>query len=216
MDLTKYIYAIFDCDGVILDSNAIKTEAFRLSLDNEPKYLVEKFIEYHKSNGGVSRYVKFDYFFTTMKGVDDSTVATKRALDKYSRIVKDKLLACDFIPGIYKVLEIFQENKIPCIVISGGDEQELQEVFEKRQISKYFFKIFGSPKTKLENMQRLHDILDLYQKGVYFGDARSDYEVASEFNQDFVFVEGRSEWHDWGKYKIGFSDIIEDFSSIPI
>ena len=39
---------IFDCDGVILNSNEIKSNAFAQSLKDEPTDLVDAFIEYHK------------------------------------------------------------------------------------------------------------------------------------------------------------------------
>ena len=52
LDISKYDYAIFDCDGVILNSNKIKSNAFAQSLNGESNDLVANFIEYHKQNGG--------------------------------------------------------------------------------------------------------------------------------------------------------------------
>ena len=65
--LEQFDYAIFDCDGVILDSNAIKTQAFREALPGEPEDLVEQLVSFHKATGGVSRYVKLEYFFKELK-----------------------------------------------------------------------------------------------------------------------------------------------------
>ena len=61
--IQEYDFFIFDCDGVILNSNSIKNFAFRLTLKNENKDLVDSFIKYHKENGGISRYEKFQHFF---------------------------------------------------------------------------------------------------------------------------------------------------------
>ncbi|NJM23241.1 MAG: hypothetical protein HC907_33605 [Richelia sp. SM1_7_0] len=55
---------IFDCDGVIFDSNALKTAAFREVLAAYPQEVVDKFIVYHQKTGGISRYVKLRAFFT--------------------------------------------------------------------------------------------------------------------------------------------------------
>ena len=55
-DLSKYKYALFDCDGVILQSNELKSAAFAGALAGEPEDLVAQFVAYHKENGGVSRY----------------------------------------------------------------------------------------------------------------------------------------------------------------
>ena len=67
-DFSQYKQVIFDCDGVILNSNDIKSNAFARSLIDEDKGLVKQFIEYHKKNGGVSRFKKFEYFFKNIKG----------------------------------------------------------------------------------------------------------------------------------------------------
>ena len=53
---------IFDCDGVILNSNKIKTNSFRALLSTYDKCAVDEFIKYHKTNGGISRYEKIKYF----------------------------------------------------------------------------------------------------------------------------------------------------------
>ena len=59
--MKKYKSIIFDCDGVILNSNKIKTESFRKILRNFDKRAIQEFIDYHENNGGLSRYIKLDY-----------------------------------------------------------------------------------------------------------------------------------------------------------
>jgi len=62
LDLLKYDYLIFDCDGVILDSNRLKSQAFADALLDEPPERIKAFVRYHKQHGGISRYEKFRYF----------------------------------------------------------------------------------------------------------------------------------------------------------
>ena len=62
MDINRYKTIIFDCDGVILNSNRIKTQAFKETLSNYKKELVDEFISYHELNGGISRYEKIRFF----------------------------------------------------------------------------------------------------------------------------------------------------------
>ena len=62
--ISKYKSLIFDCDGVILNSNKIKSNAFRKVLKKFNQIAVDEFIKYHKDNGGISRYIKFEYFLT--------------------------------------------------------------------------------------------------------------------------------------------------------
>jgi beta-phosphoglucomutase-like phosphatase (HAD superfamily) len=51
--MVSYSCAIFDCDGVILDSNPVKIDAFRVALADEDPALVEALIAEHRRTGGV-------------------------------------------------------------------------------------------------------------------------------------------------------------------
>ena len=62
LDLAGYKYIVFDCDGVILDSNQIKTDAFTYALSSYKKSEINKLISYHKKWWSF-RYRKFNYFF---------------------------------------------------------------------------------------------------------------------------------------------------------
>ena len=62
-DFSIYDYLIFDCDGVILDSNRLKSKAFAYALPGEPIQLVQAFVDYHQKRGGISRYEKFSHYF---------------------------------------------------------------------------------------------------------------------------------------------------------
>ena len=66
INLQDYDIFIFDCDGVILDSNKLKSDAFRQALEYEPEEMVEELVRYHKLNGGISRYEKFNYFYKSI------------------------------------------------------------------------------------------------------------------------------------------------------
>ena len=46
---------------LILNSNKIKTEAFRKILKKYNQNTVYEFINYHKNNGGISRYINKEF-----------------------------------------------------------------------------------------------------------------------------------------------------------
>ena len=60
--VTDYSTLVFDCDGVVLDSNKVKTEAFYQATLPYGKSAAQAMVDYHVANGGVSRYKKFTYF----------------------------------------------------------------------------------------------------------------------------------------------------------
>ena len=55
----------FDFDGVLVESSNIKTDAFRRLFSDYPDK-VDELVEYHKKNMGISRYVKFQYFYEVL------------------------------------------------------------------------------------------------------------------------------------------------------
>lgn len=196
LPISSYRVAIFDCDGVILASNKLKSEAFALALSNDDPELVKEFVLYHKKNGGISRYIKFEHYFKNIKKQTDYSKAIDLALDRYSFICRNGLMKCLEVPGVRATLKFLNSKRIPCFVVSGGDQKEVQGVFKERGLSAFFEEILGSPLSKTENLSSLKSKNRLEMPGIYFGDARSDMEAAKSFGLDFVFVAGISEWSE--------------------
>ena len=57
---------VFDCDGVILDSNAIKSAAFAAVTQRFGPQVSASFADYHRRHGGISRHAKFAWLLDTM------------------------------------------------------------------------------------------------------------------------------------------------------
>lgn len=188
-----YRSAIFDCDGVILDSNDLKTSAFRRALAGELPALVDEFIDYHQSHGGISRYVKFDYFFRVVKGAANHANETSGALQRYAEICRKGLAECALIPGVIETLRYMRPLGVDCYVISGGDQDEVRAALAERRLSQYFSGIYGSPRNKIEHLGDLVKA-GLRMPSIYFGDAESDSKAAHQYGLDFVYIAARSEW----------------------
>ena len=59
--IKDYETIIFDCDGVILNSNNIKIQAFYETALIYGHDLANELVKYHIENGGISRYQKFEF-----------------------------------------------------------------------------------------------------------------------------------------------------------
>ena len=129
IDLSDYDYVVFDCDGVILDSNRLKTEAFVSALDDEPDQYVDKMIAYHKANGGISRYKKLRYYFEEINPRKDAEKKIEQAISRFAEIVYRGLMECNYIPGVLDFIEEVKKKELHIFVVSGSDEEELREVF---------------------------------------------------------------------------------------
>jgi len=208
--LGEYNQIVFDCDGVILDSNEIKSKAFLESLSGEDELMLQSFLEYHMANGGISRFVKFEYFFKNIKQQKDYQKDLNDALKRYSKLSFERLLSSGEIKGVRGVLEFLSSQNIDCFVVSGGEQGEVRAVLERKGLSQYFREIFGSPIKKENHLSNLH--LD---KALYFGDAKSDYTAAMKFNMDFVYIDGASDWKDGVDFcKSRGVNIFKDFSCL--
>ena len=193
INLQDYDIFIFDCDGVILDSNKLKSDAFRQALEYEPEEMVEELVRYHKLNGGISRYEKFNYFYKSIKSSNNVSEDCDRAIEKFAAFVSKGLLEVNHVPGVISFFNKIAPSK-DLFVNSGSDEKELRQIFEQRDISHYFKEIYGSPNTKEKNLKKILGEYGKNKQCIFFGDSNSDYLAASSNKIDFVYISDYSEW----------------------
>jgi phosphoglycolate phosphatase-like HAD superfamily hydrolase len=196
VDISKYKTVIFDCDGVIFQSNNIKTNAFRNALIGESDDLVDKFISYHQDNGGISRYVKFEHYYRNIKYEEQYLLMSEKAISRYAKIVLDQLMEVQYVPGFLEIINYLNNNKIPCFVVSGGDQSELHSIFKGRKIFDKFIEVLGSPITKNTHVGTMVKNNKLNYPTIFFGDSRSDMDAALNNGIDFCFISQFSEWLD--------------------
>jgi phosphoglycolate phosphatase-like HAD superfamily hydrolase len=192
-----YDTLVFDCDGVILDSNRIKTEAFLSVTLPFGEAAARNFLDYHRRHGGISRNEKFAYFIDAILGTQATgrEELLARLLEAYAAICARELLRCPLIPGVAALLAALPE-RVRAHVVTGGAQAEVREVFAARGLSRHFSSVLGSPTSKRDNMRALAAAGAFRGRALYFGDAELDMRLAEEFGLEFVYVYGVSEWPD--------------------
>lgn len=191
--LKKDIF-IFDCDGVILDSNKIKTHAFRSTLAHHEQSEIEDFITYHMLNGGISRFEKFEYFCNSIHKCN-SYCDMNEMLTVFSKSCRKLLAEAPITTGCIDFLNLLRSHGKTCFVNSGGKEDEVNEILKFKNLQHFFKEILGSPNTKNQNMERIKNLYDIDSSNcVFFGDAFSDYQCSKLYNIDFVFLSDFTEW----------------------
>ena len=188
IDLAQYRTLIFDCDGVILNSNPIKTEAFYQAALPYGEDAARALREYHVLNGGISRYHKFDWFLTEVVGQPEPDPEERQALlDAYANNVWDGMLSCEVDEAIFELRK--QTPHARWMVASGSDEQELRDIFETRQLTPLFDGgIYGSPRSKLQILSDLDHATRLSRPALFLGDTPYDAKAARAAHLDFFFV----------------------------
>jgi len=207
--LTNYTTLVFDCDGVVLDSNKVKTEAFYKATLPYGEVLAEAMVKYHIFNGGVSRYKKFAYFLEQIVPVhakEQHGPNLDELLQAYAGSVRAGLLSCDVAHGLERLRRIMPSAR--WLIVSGGDQTELRDVFAQRGISKWFDGgIFGSPDTKDEILARELTLGNIQHPSLFLGDSKYDYKAASEAGLDFIFMSDWSEVVDWQHWIEGLGEV---------
>lgn len=199
MNLLDYKTLVFDCDGVVLNSNKVKTQAFYNAALPYGEQAALQLVDYHVSNGGVSRYTKFEYFLDVIVGITDKKGIFESLLNRYAEEVSKGLMVCEVAAGLLEL-----RNQTPgakWLIVSGGDEQELRELFHKRNISDLFDGgIYGSPDTKDTILARELTNGNISEPAVFMGDSRYDHIASTAAGMDFVFISSWSEFPEWPAY----------------
>lgn len=173
--------AVFDFDGVVLESADIKTRAFRRLFDGN-----EEAVDYHLAHQGVSRYEKFRHITTKILERPYSEEDEQRLAARFSELVFDEVLVCPFVPGAQALLER-RRHELPLFVASGTPEAELRHIASARGLLGCFNGIYGTPPTKGEILRAILEETRLDQDAVLMvGDAMTDLEGARAAGVRFV------------------------------
>ena len=205
MNLLDYSSILFDCDGVVLDSNKIKSSSFYNTAAKYCESSALQFLKYHQRNGGISRYVKFKHFIDNILPLSSDNISYQDApsvntlLEQYAQNIKEKLLICSIAESLCSLRR--ETKQADWYVITGGDENEVKEIFKTRKIDQYFNKgIYGSPKSKEENITKLMIEKKIRYPAVFLGDSSYDYRVACKFGIDFIFISEWTELENWEQF----------------
>lgn len=214
LDVGKHGAFFFDFDGVIVNSVNIKGEAFGSLFTEYGSEIVQKVMDHHFSNGGVSRYDKFTHYYREFLGKEITAEIMEEIDRSYSEKVVEKVIAAPAVDGVMEFLKALYQRQKLMFIVSITPEEEVRYIAQQRDIADLFVEIVGSPRGKGENLQYLLKRYSLAgERAVFFGDAVGDYRAAIENGVTFVGVNG------CGGHELDhFSDImkISDFRSIDV
>jgi phosphoglycolate phosphatase-like HAD superfamily hydrolase len=201
IDVTKYKTIVFDCDGVVLDSNITKIDSYFRTAKKlgATDMQAQMLVDHHVKFGGISRYPKFVWYIEkVLKGKATKTVV-QEYLDAFSLAVKRGLMRCEIADGLHTL-----RNKIPdakWLVVSGGDQQEIRDLFDKRELVDLFDSgLFGSPDNKDEILAREKENGNIKFPALFIGDSKYDYESSTRAGLDFVFLSDWTDIPDWKSF----------------
>ncbi len=176
---------IFDLDGVIIESAGIKTEAFRELFSAYPDKLPE-IMAYHEKNAGISRYVKFRYFYEHILNKKLTSEKEKELGEVFSKIALLQILKASLVAGIENFLNNNAKQYL-LFIASGTPEEELKYILKQRGLDTYFKDAYGTPDSKTEITRRiLKENRLTASEAVFIGDAASDLQAATDTGVTFI------------------------------
>jgi phosphoglycolate phosphatase-like HAD superfamily hydrolase len=196
-NINQYSTLIFDCDGVILNSNFQKIEAYRnaaikFGADTNQ---AEALVKHHIELTGISRNIKFHYFLETIMGRKATEEDMNFLFKNLNNEVISLLKNCEVTLGLEKLKN--QTQGIPWMIASGGDQEELRFLFSDKKINHLFDRgIFGSPKSKHQIIES-HMPNKNFLPALFLGDSFYDIETAMKYNLDFIFVSDWTDLENW-------------------
>ena len=199
--ITEYSTLVFDCDGVVLDSNQTKIQAYFDTAINygATESQAQALVDYHVRLGGISRFVKFDYFLKEILKKPADSAEVQWLLDEFGRILEYELMHCEIAPGLNEIKRATPQAK--WLLVSGGDQDELRNLFSKRGIAELFEGgIFGSPDNKDQILKREIESGNLQFPALFLGDSRYDHQASIAAGLDFVFLTDWTDVPEWQKY----------------
>ncbi len=178
----------WDFDGVLINSNEIRDQGFIITLKEYPDWQVDQLMAFHHQNGGLSRYVKFKYFFENIRMETVEQGRIDELASAFSKIMRGLLVNPDLL--IKENMHFIERNydDFNMHIVSGSDGNELKYLCEEMDILKYFKSVHGSPTPKTQLVAELI-AKNNYNKNecILIGDSINDYEAANDNN---IFFKG--------------------------
>jgi phosphoglycolate phosphatase len=183
--MSRITALVLDFDGVILESNQLKTRAFERVFARFPEH-AGAMMAYHHAHMSASRFVKFRHLVTACLGRDDDDPLVEELGRAFSAEMRRKMIDCPFVPGAEAFLAM-ASARLPVFLASVTPEGELQAILEQRNLASYFTRVYGCP--PWTKARALADVVSRHggATGILFvGDSAGDQRAANETGVEFV------------------------------
>lgn len=184
---------VFDFDGVLVDSNAVKRKAYFdifAPLSNTHKIVAACLTEEREGD----RYQVIASILRRLRNIgltwgnDALLDAVVRYAEQYNQICETYTANCREILGASACLKNLAKH-YKLYVNSATPEEPLQRVIQQRGWEPYFQDVLGSPHTKIENLNKIMQKINVKSKEIVFvGDSQRDWTAAKTCGCYFVGV----------------------------
>lgn len=201
LKIHEYKTIVFDCDGVVLNSNKTKVQAYYAvakkmgGTDAQAQALVD----HHIAKGSFPRNGKIEYYLNHIVKQTITPELMQQYMHAFDEYLDTALMECEVAPGLLELKSATPQAR--WMLLSGGDQAELRRVFPRRHLANLFEAgIFGGPDQKEQVLAREKLNENIAMPALFVGDSKYDHQAASGAGLDFVFLSGWTEVKDWQEY----------------
>lgn len=181
----RFKTVILDFDGTLVESVGIKDRAFEELFKDYPEHL-DEIMSYHLAHNATVRFDKFIHITEKILARPYNKEMKKDLGERFSKAVFKGIVECPYVRGAEDFLNYFYD-KIPLYLLSASPAQELDEIIKRRDLTKYFKKVYAIPWVKKDAIQDIVGRENLSSSQVVFiGDTAEDYQAAKETEAFFI------------------------------
>lgn len=201
---------VFDFDGTLVDSNAIKHDSF-LAVAGEFPGGAEVMDRILSKSDDATRYQIFDQFVAEI-GVNERLRTTRSAemAQKYSVRCFSEISRADEIPGARAALEHLSGLGLRLFISSATPIGQLHDLVKARGLAAYVANVYGAPASKAGHVR--HILRECRLKSdqlVYVGDSDADVAAAAATGCGFVGIS-----HGDDRFKIRPANCIDSLARL--
>ena len=175
---------ILDFDGVIVESNDLKTHAFARVFARFPEHF-DTMMAFHEAHVSASRFEKFRYLVTTLLGRSAGDPLVDVLAEDFSQQTVKLVADCPLVTGATGFLDTVSA-RVPVYLASVTPQADLETILRLRRLSGYFAGVYGCP--PWTKVRAIEDILaGSGPEGVLFiGDSAGDQRAALATGVEFL------------------------------
>jgi phosphoglycolate phosphatase-like HAD superfamily hydrolase len=177
---------VFDFDGTLVDSNAIKRQAFFEIASQHPGGIAVM-AEILESLRGYRAAIWADYSVRMQAAVPG--LDAKSLVREYSDLTDQRVAAAPAMPGAHTLLQRLRSCGLTLHLSSATPLDNLRTILAKRHWTPLFTSVHGLPKTKPETLREMTSLRTLRSdEMVVVGDGQDDADAASAAGCRFIPV----------------------------
>ena len=176
---------VLDFDGVVVESNDVKTDAFRDVFSRFPEHS-DAMMNFHHAHVSLSRFEKFDHLLERLGKPGDQELRAGLAAE-FSRRTIERIVRVPLVAGAETFLQEVT-MRVPVYLASVTPAEDLDVILERRGLRTRFNGVYGCP--PWTKPAAIRDVLRREQcepgEAALIGDSAGDQRAAAETGVEFI------------------------------